>query len=216
MKLFFLILFLPITALANNPAFKKAVYDKVLADVQVECEKCDVKINYTQVFDFDEDDIVISVSGFNLKGNTTIFLESEKRGTVQVPAVIRWFDKVVVAKSNIRHGKIITNDDIKVINKDVTYISKAYIGSTEPVVGKIGKRLFKRGQIIDESLLKNPRVVRYGQPIKLLLDNGALQMTVTGKSRGSGSVGDLIPVMITKTKKKVMAKIVDKNSARIE
>lgn len=202
---------------AEQPAqdLQSHLVQVIEAQVSNECTSCsvDVQVHNPQAVD----DIAIpdKVISDRWKGQTNLILKTGKENRV-VTVTIRWQDKVVVAKKNIKQGQIIKASELRTVDKDVTYIKTAYANDIKNVVGMTGGRVFKRGQIIDEAVLRKPIVVRYGQPIKLFIDEGSLSLTMSGRARGAGAIGDRIPVFIPNTRKKLFAVIIDKSTARVE
>lgn len=215
MKIFLCTLLFPLSLLAEQGSVETAVHQEIEKLVKRECDSCSVKIDFPDAIKELSGETVSSVDVDQYRGRANALIQTNKQ-TKKIPLSVRWFDKVVIAQKNIRHGSLISESDVKVIEKDVTFNKAAYVGDVSKVIGMVGKRKYVRGQIIDENYIKKANVVRYGQPIKINLSSGQLSMTVSGKAKGVGAVGDIIPVQINKTKKKVMAKIIDNSTARME
>ena len=184
-------------------------------EVSNECQSCDVVL---QIHNRDSvDDIAIpdQVISDRWKGQTNLLLKIGKQTRV-ITVTIRWFDSVVVAKRNIKQGTVLTEKDLRTVNKDVTYLKVAYLQDIENAQGWVGRRIFKRGQIIDEAALSKPLVIRFGQTVKVVMNEGQLELLMTGKARGAGAIGDRIPVFIPGTRKKITAVVIDKNTTRLE
>lgn len=212
----YLILFFASMAWAE-PVIDVEANLKKLIETQVanECATCKVDLvvhNPSIISDIAVPDAVISE---RWKGQTNIILKVGSENRV-VTVTIRWKDQVVIANKNVRQGQVLEPSDLKLVEKDVTYEKTAYMQNLNEVVGLEGRKLFKRGQIIDENYLKKPLVVKYGQPIRLVIDDGSLSLSMTGTARGAGAVGDRIPVFIQDTRKKVSAVIIDKSTARVQ
>lgn len=216
----FILIFSTRTARATFPLIEESLQKYVQEQVSKECETCKVKIFFRDKLEetLASDLKIESVKNIqvaNLKGETTIYFETEDKN-YQISADLRWYDNVVIADSNVSHGTILSDRDLKLVEKDITFNTVHYLQDVNNANGMVVRRSFQRGHIIDENFLKRPNVVKYGQPLKLILDNGQLSMSVSAKARGAGAVGDVIPVLIGRTNKKVMAQIVDSATARME
>ena len=194
---------------------EKHLMKVIKEEVQKECASCQVQLDVHNKKVIEDIAIPDQVIADRWKGQTNLLLKMDGENRL-VTVTIRWKDRVVVAKKNIKQGHLMQASDLRVVEKDVTYLKTSYLQEIKDVVGWTGRRIFQRGQIIDEDLLKKPIVVRYGQPIQLQLNDGALQLSMMGKARGAGAIGDRIPVFIANTRKKVFAEIIDKNTARLE
>ncbi len=187
----------------------------VTSNVQEECGSCRVEMEILNKQVLEDISVPDQVIADHWKGQTNLLLKLGEDSRL-VTTKIRWKDNVVIAEKNIRQGKILKEDDIKIIEKDVTFLQTPYLNSVESAQGMAGRRLFKRGEILDESLLRHPIVVKFGQPLEIILKKGDLQVQMMGKARGAGAIGDRIPVFIGHTRTKVFAKILNKNQARVE
>lgn len=187
----------------------------VLAEVNKECRNCriDMQIHNAKILhDIAKPDAVIAE---HWKGQTNLILKLGEDSRI-VTATIRWMDDVVVVNKNTKQGHLFKESDLRVVEKDVTYLKTAYASSVDLVKGLETQRVFQRGQVVDETLLKKPIVVRYGETIRLQLNDGALVLEMTGQAKGAGAIGDRIPVSILETKKNLFAVIVEKGTARVE
>lgn len=217
-KLFLVLLFLfgfQVSKAEGTLPAEKSILHTIAREVKKECETCKVELmihNKELVNDVALPDLVMAD---HWRGQTNLALKLGEETRV-ITATIRWKDNVVVAKRNIRQGHRLSAEDLRVVEKDVTFLKTPYATSAKKVVGLESKRVFQRGHIVDETYLQKPIVVRYGQPIKLELSEGALNVLVVGQAKGAGAIGDRIPVVIADTKKKVFAKIIEKDKARME
>ncbi len=194
---------------------KSHLQQVIQTEVAKECSSCRVDLtihNEALLNDIAKPDRVIAE---HWKGQTNLVLRLGDENRL-ITTTIRWKDNVVVAKNNIKQGDIIDLQDVRVVEKDVTFLKTPYLPKVEGAIGLTSGRVFQRGHVIDESYLKKPLVVRYGQPIRLVLDQGTMTLSMMGQAKGAGAIGDRIPVYIPDTRKKLFAKIVDKSTARVE
>ena len=187
----------------------------IQTEAKKECPSCSVKLRVLN--DKVVEDIAIpdQVIADYWKGQTNLILVyGGKRKIVTVD--IRWMDQVAIATKNIRQGQVIADSMISMVEKDVTYLKTPYSNSAEHIQGLVTKRVFQRGQIIDEAMLKKPIAIRFGQPIKVEYRQGPLQLVMQGKSRGAGAVGERIPIYIPKTKKRMTAEILNHERVKVQ
>ncbi|MCB0377983.1 MAG: flagellar basal body P-ring formation protein FlgA [Bdellovibrionales bacterium] len=196
-------------------AIQKQIRDVIREKVHTQCPTCRVEIEFIENIKASRDEAIKEVHPTHLKGESIVSYKQEGQIN-KIPVSIRWYDQVVVAKNNIIHGKTIEESDLAKVEKDITFNSIAYLQEPSQAIGMVGRRLFPRGQIVDLSQLKKPRLIKYGQPVNLSFAQGGLSLSMMGQARGAGVEGDRIPVIINGTKKKVMAKILSKNEVRVE
>lgn len=187
----------------------------VTKKVNEECGSCRVELEIMNKKILEDISVPDKVISDHWKGQTNLLLKLGEENRL-VTTVIRWKDDVVVAGKNIRQGRVLGESDLRVVEKDVTFMQTPYINSLSKAKGMEGRRLFKRGEVIDESLLRKPLVVKFGQPLELILENGDLEIQMMGKARGAGAVGDRIPVFVERTRSKVFGKIINKNQVRVQ
>ena len=77
-------------------------------------------------------------------------------------------------------------------------------------------RYLKKGDILNRSDLTPRTLVQYGQKIKLQYKSKNIQLDSTAIASGNGKFGDFIQVMNPRSKKKVLAKIIDYNKVEVE
>ena len=180
-----------------------------------ECPTCDIEVQL-------KDDINLSYVGLweietsndNWKGEVELKLKTDRVDAV--PAVIRWKDKVVVAKRSIHAGSVIKESDLKTNKKDVTFLKSSYINDKKKLVSRMSRKNFRVNQMISMSATKKANVIRYGESVALHFVDKVLTVTASAKAKGAGAVGDLIPIYIPRTKRKMMARVVDKGKVRVE
>ncbi len=187
----------------------------IQTEVNKECETCQVELfihNKKILQDVAIPDQVISD---RWRGQTNLVLKMGDENRI-VTVTIRWRDQVIIAKSNIRQGQTIGIADVKSIERDVTFMQTPYLSKIDSVVGMEPRKIFKRGQVIDEGYLKKPLVVKYGQPVKVFFRQGSLELTISGQAKGAGAIGERIPVYLPNTKKRLSAVILAKDEVRVQ
>ncbi len=215
-KLIFISTLFMSKAFANIPLDAEQVIAKAVKEaVKSECRTCrvDVRILNKKILD----DILVPdrVIADHWRGQTNLVLELGDKTRI-VTADIRWMDDVVIAKENLKIGNIVSANDVEIVERDVTYIQVPYARKFEQVEGLVGKKMFRRGHVIDESFLKKPLVVRFGQPVKLQMVQGNLTLTMDAKAKGAGAIGDDIPIFLPETRKNMNATIVDHGLVRVQ
>ena len=210
---FFLTLF-PSTVLAESLCIK-SLSEAIEEKIQSECETCQVSLTNINQDLLKNLKKPFSVSSSHWKGNSVLEIKSQDQ-IVALPATIRWIDNVVVANRNIRQGHQISQKDVRRVKRDVTFLETPYPNTIDAAIGWEGKSIFKRGQVINEAMLRKPMVVKFGQPIKVELKTGSLVLQMQGQARGTGAVGDQIPVYMSRTQTQLSGKIISANKVTVE
>lgn len=190
---------------------KKTIQEQV----KNECETCTIELYIHNSKILEDIAVPDRVIADRWRGQTNLVLQLGEDNRI-VTVTIRWKDHVVIAKSNIRQGQVIHDSDVKLVEKDVTFLQTPYLSQVEGAVGWEPRKIFKRGQIIDEGYLKRPLVIKYGQPLKVYLDEGSLQLTMSGTAKGAGAIGDRIPIYLNDTKKRLSAIILGRGEVKVQ
>jgi flagella basal body P-ring formation protein FlgA len=215
-QLFLILQFLRLPIYANETSSVEVSLLKTIEEqVHKECQTCVVQMEILNKKVLEDIAVPDRVSSDHWKGQTNLLLQLGESSRI-VTVNIRWMDKVVVANKNISQGQIIANEDIRVVEKDVTFLNTPYVQNTKQALGLAGKRVFQRGQIIDESMLKKPLAVLYGQTVKVQIHEGSLKVLMNGTAKGAGAIGDRIPIYVTETGKRLFGKIMSQNIVRVE
>jgi len=143
----------------------------------------------------------------------TVFAGNETFRTFWITARVEKLVKTVVAAKFIPKGKIITADDLQVIELPER---KARLGfpSKGEVIGKVARVNIKKGSTIRESLLKPNYIVRRGDTVRISYRRGAISVQIAGRAMENGALGDIIKVENVSTGKKLRCKVIGEDSVK--
>lgn len=116
---------------------------------------------------------------------------------------------MVVAVRQIDHGSLISAADLTLRKQDVASAQGRFLTSIEDVAGKKARTTFRANVPVKSDQLENVPVVKSGQIVTIVAENERMRITVTGKARASGAVGDTIPVQNLNSLKELPARIID-------
>ena len=123
---------------------------------------------------------------------------------------------VVVAVRDLARGQAISAIDLKTEISDTSHLLRGYFESVDEVIGQTLKRTLRRGQVITPSMLVVRKTVKRGDPVTILAGAGAIQVRMQGKAMKQGNPGELIPVVNSKSKKKIQARVVSKGLVMVD
>ncbi len=124
--------------------------------------------------------IIFSVNGQVVENSTV-------RGKLEL------ITQVVTASQRIRKGDIITPKHIKLTKMDISRIESPY-RLPRQVIGMQAKRTIISGRALTSRNLEAPPVVRRGELVRLIAQNGQMQITTTAIAIMDGRPGDPIRV----------------------
>ncbi len=145
--------------------------------------------------------------GSRILGNTTIGVRcnGESPWTIYVPAYVQVIQPVAMSTRPLARGEVITDSDIKMVERDLAALKMGYIIDRKQPVGKVLKRSIGSDTIITPRLIELPRLVRRGEQVTIVAESLGIEIRATGEALADGARGDLIKVRNTTSKKVIEA-----------
>ncbi len=107
---------------------------------------------------------------------------------------------IPVLSRTLAGGEVVTPDDLDWITIAEDKLPKA--GLTDPVqmIGAEARRRLAPGRVLTSRDIGPPRLVRRGQPVRVVYADGGLQLTALGTARDDGGFGEPIRVINPESK----------------
>ncbi len=102
---------------------------------------------------------------------------------------------VAVLSRTIRRGERISAHDLDWIELAHDQLPKAGLIDPDHIIGTEARRRLKPGRVLTNSDVAPPRMVRRGQPVRVVYADGDLRMTAIGKARDDGAFGEPVRVL---------------------
>lgn len=138
----------------------------------------------------------------------------EKR--LPVVARVEVVDNIVVARNLISRGQIIQPSDLELCALELSKINGQPLTDIDDVLGKRASHHIYPQEVIQETDIEIPPVVRRGDTVKIVVFLSNLTATARGVVRESGRIGDKIKVVNIDSKKTLHATIIDRDTVRID
>lgn len=116
---------------------------------------------------------------------------------------------MVVAARQLPPGTVLAADDLAVRRQDVAAVQGRFVARTEDALGKKVRTTIRQGMPLRGDLLERVPVIKSGQLVTIVGESDSLRITVTGRARSSGGVGDVIMVQNLTSSKELPAKVLD-------
>lgn len=113
---------------------------------------------------------------------------------VYVPVDVIVTEKVVVAARTLPRGHLLSAEDLAVEERDVTRTLSGYITEPAQVLGQRLKSQLLSGRMLTPALLEADKVVRRGQTVTLMVNNGGITIRMAGKALSDGALNQRIRV----------------------
>jgi flagella basal body P-ring formation protein FlgA len=115
--------------------------------------------------------------------------------------------ETVKAAAKIERGRIISVDDIILVNENSLHNRKDYIVSKEDIVGKRALRTIQADQAILSNMIENPPLVKKGDKVIIRAENPHLTITAAGEALQDGRTGDQVEVLNIQSGRKIFATV---------
>ncbi len=114
---------------------------------------------------------------------------------------------VVVADDTLAYNRILTAGDVRVKRKWVRSMDPKLVTSVDQVEGKMLVTNVPAGGEINTYMLKEPKLVKRGEVVRLQLDRGAIQISTLAICEEDGVRGALVKIKNMSSNRIVYAKV---------
>lgn len=137
------------------------------------------------------------------------------RKRIRVCGQVEVYRPVVCASGTFNRGHILQTDDLRLARRPLSRLRGQVLEAQAQAVGLALKRSVKAGQILTEKMLEPPVVIRRGDRITILAKSPYITVCVPGEAREEGSSGALIRVKNLMSKREIVAKVLDSETAMV-
>lgn len=114
---------------------------------------------------------------------------------------------VVVSTKGISSGTVLGDRDVKLVQKWYNAVPQNRVSDLREAVGKKLTVSVNPHTEITKNVLKDCPVVKRGEPVRIILDNGTLCITAIGVSQEDGALGDVIRVQNAASRRVIHARV---------
>lgn len=156
-------------------------------------------------------------AGGHFLGNTTVGVRCAGNSpwTIYVPASVKAMRKVVISSRPILRHSTITNEDIRLEERDITAGSDTYIFSLKHVLGKVAKRAFPASVPVTPGMLDQPLLVHRGQQVIILAKGPGLEVRMAGTALMDGAAGQIIRAKNKLSRRTVEGQVIQPGVIRV-
>lgn len=123
---------------------------------------------------------------------------------------------VPVLRSTMRHGEIITADDIDYVTLRVDQLKRDTLTDPEQLIGRTPRRFVQAGAPITDIQVERPRMVSKGSVVTMSYRTPYMTLTTQGRAMEHGSLGDQVRVQNMQSNNTVIAVVTDHNAVTVE
>ncbi len=163
---------------------------------------------------------VIESRSQRYRGHIVVVVGEEVNGKVErrypVSAEVRTFAKVAVAVRSVKKNEMLNPEDFSLDKRETTRLREPPVTDLSQFAGKRASRNLPRGSVVTIEEIESAPVIEQGDIVTLMVERGNFTITISGRARKSGGVGDLIPVVNLSSHKEVTARVVDAKTVIVE
>ncbi|MDD2336784.1 MAG: flagellar basal body P-ring formation chaperone FlgA [Geobacteraceae bacterium] len=134
---------------------------------------------------------------------------------MSIPVEVEALADMVVALYPLPRGMVVAANDVSLQKRDISDISGKVSFNLADVLGKRVRVPIRANTPVRSDYLEKVPLVKTGQVVTIVAENGVFRVTATGMARGTGAEGDLIMVQNMNSKKSVQARVVDAGTVAV-
>jgi flagella basal body P-ring formation protein FlgA len=152
-------------------------------------------------------------------GNVSIAVLARQKDRV-VRNIPVWVDiealaDMVVALHQIENGELVSASDVVLQKRELSQSSHLAARTVNEVIGKKTRTILRANQPVRTDLVERVPMVKSGQMVTIVAENGALKISVSGKARSSGAEGDTIRVQNLSSLKEISARVINATTVEV-
>lgn len=158
-------------------------------------------------------------AGWDGWGPATIVLVVRVNGVVEKNLSLRVQvdarTEMLTAVRQLLAGTVLTEEDLQLQKHDLSQAGGHPVKNMTDAVGKKLRMTVRAGAPIKSNQLVSVPVIVSGQLVTIIAENAGVRITVSGRARSAGGIGDLIRVQNTVSNKEISARILDASTVEI-
>ncbi|MFZ0470577.1 MAG: flagellar basal body P-ring formation chaperone FlgA [Thiogranum sp.] len=155
--------------------------------------------------------------GGRAMGNTTVGVRCPDQGgwSIYVSARIDVFGPVLVASQPLARGTRIEASDLELLERNLSNLPYGYYSDKQAAVGLLAKRTIATTTVITPTMLQEPTLVKRGERVSIIAENGPLKIRSSGKALRDGKSGEVIGIRAEGSRRTVEAVVVSEGVVKV-
>ena len=130
--------------------------------------------------------------------------------SIYIPVKTILTRKMVVSKTTITRGEMITADKILLVEKEISRQTQKHFSDPKNITGREARRTIRPDRVIKSSMLQEALLVRKREPVLIYAKNQKLKISMKGTALKSGRYNEIIPVRNNSSKKIIDAVVIQR------
>ena len=151
------------------------------------------------------------------KINAAVVARQNERVVSNIPVLIdvEAVADTVVTLRQIDHDTVISADDLVLQKREITFNSQLAVRSIAGVAGKSARSTLRANQPVRSDQIERVPLIKSGQMVTIIGENGVIKITMPGKAHSSGVAGDIIRVLNLTSQKEIPAQVIDSSTVKV-
>lgn len=156
-------------------------------------------------------------AGARLTGHTSVAVRcpDSAEWTVYVAAEIEIFGPALVTTRSLARGTALAAGDVKLVETELTQLGLGHLQRLEEIQDMATLRALPAGTVLTPSMLKTPRIIRRGDRVTLVSDQGPIQVEMLGEAVNDGARGDRVRVRALNSQRVVEGWVVSASVVKV-
>ncbi len=123
--------------------------------------------------------------------------------------------KVPVPAHRINQGDTITASDVDFTDQRADQLRSDTVQAPKIMIGKVAKRQLEANQPVQERFLALPTIIRRGDRVTMIVNNGGIILTAQGRAESDAGMGEEVRLTNASTNKELEGIVTGTNTAEI-
>lgn len=115
----------------------------------------------------------------------------------------------------IRRGESVSGRDVKLMGTRLSLLPRGAMSELASLEGTVAREELRPGQWLTENSLETPDVIKRGQPVKIQLRRGSIQISAQGLSKQDGAIGEVIRVENLSSRREIHARVLSSDEVQV-
>jgi flagella basal body P-ring formation protein FlgA len=124
-------------------------------------------------------------------------------------------EPVLSAARTIPAGTVFKDGDFEVVNKNTVELNFSPMIRAASLTGRKASKVIQKGKIMGRQDIMETPDIATGSLVTITCGDEVMKLSTEGRAEEPGSAGDMIKVRNLKSKKIIMAKVVDNNTVEV-
>jgi len=154
--------------------------------------------------------------GGNLSGFMSFLMDGQEWKKIRFSARADIYADVWVARRHLKKHLEIQPEDLQVENRNIANLPPDVLTPDQEVRGKRTLLAINAGEVLRESMLEVPPMVKKGDRVILLIENDSFRITTLGEVKENGRKGDRVKLINLSSKREVLGRVIDSHTVQVE